>query len=289
MFMKTTSAQLIAMFLIISQIVAAQLPTVRDVFDYDLNDEFHFRLTYNNGPPQLQRSKILGKYFSQNSDTLFYIMQRNDYTSTFIPSPQPHLDYVFYNYIDTVAYTDLDSTIYYYLCKIHLNAYDTSGYRIDTISGFCQMNAFNVGFTRNPFEPDWLSISCINGFGNTRVSFYSSSSGSSSYDFDGYIVYAAKLGFTCGTADTLGLGFQPKKEEPIVSIYPNPVQNELYIDNFTGLETMISIYDMTSKIVLIETLRSNYARLDVSQLSKGFYIVSVQNEKIQKWFKIKVL
>src|SRR5947207_2745036 len=96
-------------FFNLSLLHAQNLMTVREIFDFNINDEFQWRGSYNGGPPAVQRIKIIGKYFSSGNDTIFYIEQYNNYNSYFNCCPTPHLDYTFYNGTDTVSYSNLDS------------------------------------------------------------------------------------------------------------------------------------------------------------------------------------
>jgi len=69
-----------------------------------------------------------------------------------------------------------------------------------------------------------------------------------------------------------------------VSVYPNPIQNELVISGENGL---IELMDVTGKII-ISTTHSQYSVLDGSNLNSGSYILKLTNESgalIQKLVK----
>jgi hypothetical protein len=68
--------------------------------------------------------------------------------------------------------------------------------------------------------------------------------------------------------------------ESLVTIYPNPANNELYIknDNNVALE-FISIADLTGKIVFnqdIQNLGSN--AVNIASLAKGMYLITVETQ-----------
>lgn len=72
-----------------------------------------------------------------------------------------------------------------------------------------------------------------------------------------------------------------------VSVYPNPVQNKLYVQNAKPNET-IKIYNIVGKQVLSYSSKSNsnhLAEIDTSILSKGIYIVQVPGEELVKIVK----
>jgi uncharacterized surface protein with fasciclin (FAS1) repeats len=56
------------------------------------------------------------------------------------------------------------------------------------------------------------------------------------------------------------------------NVYPNPAQNEIQV---AGVEGMVSIADMSGKILLTKELNNN--AVDISALSAGSYIISVDN------------
>ena len=56
------------------------------------------------------------------------------------------------------------------------------------------------------------------------------------------------------------------------SVYPNPAQNEIQI---VGVEGVVSIADMSGKVLLTKNLNNN--AFDISTLSAGSYIISVDN------------
>lgn len=56
------------------------------------------------------------------------------------------------------------------------------------------------------------------------------------------------------------------------SVYPNPAQNEIQV---AGVEGMVSISDMSGKVLLTKELNNN--AIDISALSAGSYIISVDH------------
>ena len=63
------------------------------------------------------------------------------------------------------------------------------------------------------------------------------------------------------------------------TIYPNPVKNILNISNSANLESFeISIYNIVGK--LMKT--SNKKNIDLINLKKGLYLISIENDKGQK-------
>ena len=63
-----------------------------------------------------------------------------------------------------------------------------------------------------------------------------------------------------------------------VEIYPNPVQNELFIELNENQITQINIIDLSGKILLSQK-QINGNSIDVSSLSQGVYAIQISTKK----------
>jgi hypothetical protein len=70
----------------------------------------------------------------------------------------------------------------------------------------------------------------------------------------------------------------PEFNESSVSLYPNPVQNILNIENTASNLSKIHIYDLNGRLLQNHALPTNEVSLDVSQLNSGVYLVVLENE-----------
>ena len=75
------------------------------------------------------------------------------------------------------------------------------------------------------------------------------------------------------------------KNQSEAILYPNPVTNELNINAKENLEQVI-VYNLTGQQVLSKIAVSKSAKLDVSNLKSGVYIVEVKTDKSSKTYKI---
>jgi len=66
----------------------------------------------------------------------------------------------------------------------------------------------------------------------------------------------------------------------LVSLYPNPVNDKLIIDNDLNKSIEIQLYDMNGKIILNKKLEKGTNQLDFSDLPKGIYFSKFNNEVI---------
>ena len=91
------------------------LPKVSEIYDYNIGDRFHtIEKGYMSKLPlwdyRFSRIEITGKYYSSNNDTLFFIEKINHQDSIY----DGFWDTVsnnYFNVIDTVFYTHLDSNV----------------------------------------------------------------------------------------------------------------------------------------------------------------------------------
>jgi hypothetical protein len=66
--------------------------------------------------------------------------------------------------------------------------------------------------------------------------------------------------------------------ENTVSLYPNPVEKILNIQNTASNLSKVQIYDLNGRLLHNHTLQTNEVSLDVSQLNSGVYLVVLENE-----------
>jgi glucuronoarabinoxylan endo-1,4-beta-xylanase len=66
-----------------------------------------------------------------------------------------------------------------------------------------------------------------------------------------------------------------------LEVYPNPVSNELYIQNADQNST-IEVFNLSGKLVLVEKLKADHNALNVSSLKSGIYLLkAIGNDKTQ--------
>lgn len=71
-----------------------------------------------------------------------------------------------------------------------------------------------------------------------------------------------------------------------ISMYPNPVKNELHIAMDRATESTVHIYDVSGKLILIDTIQNQTNIIDLKNLSKGMYFVNVTSSEKSRTFKI---
>jgi hypothetical protein len=104
--------------------------TIRDVFDFQPGDVFHYKRekVYVNYPMGM-RFEVLSRTDSPNNDTVCYSLFHFDYTSTLGTGG---LVYTNDNYIKNVCYTNLDSLIHTTITPGWVSMFFKEGSFIDT-------------------------------------------------------------------------------------------------------------------------------------------------------------
>ena len=158
-------------------------------------------------------------------------------------------------------------------------------------------NVFNVSI----IEPEDLSV--LSKVSSDKQSISLTMSGSSSYAItlngstfktsENNIQLELKTGVNIisvkGDKDCQG-----KYEETILSsrdafIYPNPITSghlNIYLGSLNSEQTKISIYSVLGNRIYTSETNENTCKIDMSQFSKGMYILNLETPKAHKSFKI---
>ena len=263
---------------ILQHSVFSQSPsTVGKIFDFSPGDEFHKHGIIPSTEPNANRIKIMDKFYSKSEDSIFYIVSYSNYHSTWVETPQPHLEYSFENFVDTLFYTHLDSSILSYL--IMDQKIDTT----DTLINF----TYSFETCNNPCEFDIDKISVFkgfDGFGDTYTYFFSKGLGLTKTDFwyEGFgnyiyaLFYLKKDEYSCGTPDLTSIGrYHGFYNNNSLDLYPNPAKDCLQIKGITIMEEdNIRICSSSGK--LMRTVHYSNSGIDISGLESGVYFLLLE-------------
>jgi hypothetical protein len=130
----------------------------------------------------------------------------------------------------------------------------------------------------------WLSISQSSGFGNDTVVFTAGAN-------TGIINREAMITVLAEDVDTLavmavqgaaGITGITETKASAIEVYPNPLVNNLIIEQAAGYE--ISLFDLNGHLMLSKIIDSEHEVEDLSSLSLGLYLVRIGNRswKIMK-------
>ena len=72
----------------------------------------------------------------------------------------------------------------------------------------------------------------------------------------------------------------------LISVYPNPFNDQVKINNETNISLEISILDVMGKVVSSDKSNSSIINFNTSELTQGIYFINVKNEKLSATYKI---
>ena len=243
--------------------------TVGEIFDFNINDEFHSSDIFPNKPPNAIRMKVIDKHFSATNDTVFYTRSFNNYYTVVNPNPEPHLDYFYNNYIDTVFYTNFSDSV---VCDV----LDTTCVSIfETTICDIPANGWSVGgYLQGQFHAKIFG----KGLGQVTDNYWEEGSSGNSHDIE--MFYFKKDTLECGIPDSTITSIAPSGLFlDGLNIYPNPFTEKFNIQ-FADHEQSykVKIFDLNGQKIFETTVNnSNHVVID-KIINKGFYILRIESE-----------
>lgn len=262
--------------------------TVRDVYDFNVNDEFQYHIIYDPlKPPIGIRIKITGRHASPGNDTLVYVRSHNDYGSVLSYTPTPHLDYTYSVFTDSIYIYNLDTLInapFRNLPNDSCNIAIGSSY-IST--EFCGASVFEE--TVDPsgcFEEHMQNYVFGKGLGQIRYHNIDQTSIPNPTDYSMELFYYKKGSLTCGTEDIrVGIPNYNTIAEDLI-LYPNPATAVLHVTNIKT-HTNIQIHNMLGSLVF-ETETDTDCSISLLSLANGVYTFSSRNGLGKGSYKIVI-
>jgi hypothetical protein len=72
----------------------------------------------------------------------------------------------------------------------------------------------------------------------------------------------------------------------VISVYPNPFNDQVKINNETNLNLDITILDVMGKVISSNKSNENMVTINTSELAHGMYLINVKSEKLSASYKI---
>lgn len=247
------------------------LMTIGQVFDFQPGDVFHTKDLSGQCLPNGDRITITGRYYSSQSDTVFYTRLHNRYSSMVSwESGEPELVYTFYTFTDTVLYSNLQSLISDY------DANFTNDYYIRNDSSLCAtiINGYNL-IVGPGFEDDNIIREYGKGLGLTKAYLYSGTGGAVQYSEK--LVYYYKNGTYCGEEDVTATRDIAKNCQ--LEVYPNPTRDCLYFDlpPCTGT-AFFYLYSIQGSALIFGQAIQGTNQISTANLTPGIYNLRVNLE-----------
>lgn len=189
---------------------------------------------------------------------------------------------------DTTSTLTLTDTFYYYNapnqqvlnCAIEESSLITV-YKEPTVDFSYTMNGYTANFTNNSYNADNYSWDFGDGNTSTDVNPSHTYAGDSTYII---VLTASNQCFQDTIADTLVLEIASvfNNEKTDFVVYPNPATSQITVksENIIGAE--LKLTDATGKIVKRTSIEKNEMIININDLSKGLYFISIDRDNFYK-------
>jgi hypothetical protein len=257
--------------------------TKRDIYDFDIDDEFHYEKVSSsppNGSGNFSKviNRVIGKYQSEDTDTVFYLYERTKETDWYDWSTGEHTHSIT---IDTVTQEYIFRTVINYVPDeaIITNEYSYSSYslsiqinnrRVLTPSSDFFLQSDTTCWQYLIYDPGG-TLSYMEGCGLLNSNF--DEPPSLSHD---RLVYYKKGTEVWGTPYNISSIVKIGANE--INIYPNPLGTNTILNiNYTmRIILKIELFDLAGVCVMkvIGNKKANY-QLDLSELPSGLYLLKI--------------
>lgn len=275
-------------FVLISIVIQAQtVPTVGEIFDYNVGDVFHYRRVPFSVPPCVSKKTITSKTFSLDGDTVYYGIHDYTYSSYLDYNPTIHLVFQFSESDYELMYTNLDSTI-----TNPVFSSDTSCFNDTTFlyspGYWCNVEIVDFSSVCGDFEPTYYTKKYGIGLGCTDAETYYS--GEQAYGIFDYMIYYKKGSAECGTPDNIYEGIDDSIITGLnISVYPNPCTDEILIEQNYGNHLEVIISDAQSRTIASACSDDKQIRIDTKSIVPGIYFVRVADSANGKSYVSRII
>lgn len=187
----------------------------------------------------------------------------------------------------------------------------TTVYSVTATNSFNCMNTQTVNITVHPLDPVILTpstfTSCLSIFGGSPITLTGLPAGGvySGPNVSGNTLNPTALGVfspvytytnaTNGCVNSATTNIQVfscmsvnenNTHEQIISVYPNPTKDLLFIETFDGSEKTIQLMDATGKLLHTEIMHTKKLQLNLNTYPKGLYLIKIETANGTKEIKL---
>jgi len=241
----------------ISSISAQNVSTVREIYDYEIGDEFHYSRYFSPSMPDWFIIKVDNKYYSPTLDSVFYHLDVVEWTI----NPSNGNQIIKY-YLDTLMYSKLDSAIHDSIDTTYSNTNFYNNRKVNLYSYYI------IG--------EYTSHYYIEGVG-----YYYDGYDNMGYSWWQEPRYYKKGNETWGTPLIVSIAeLQP--EIFYLKAFPNPASSYISFEFINGSFsfTQIEILDVFGQQKMLRNIfRTEKLVLDVEDLESGLYFYRLYDSK----------
>lgn len=275
--MKTLLKTFLILALFATEVKSQTTLTIRQVYDYNINDQFHYQTNSGPVPPSATRFTIVDKHFSPLNDTVTYVRLFDNYY-TLAGGPSPHLVYTFSSFTDTISYTNLDSLVFktWIITDSSSTSFSDSSYISSYWCGI-QISEYS-GCSGCDSEGHYYHKQYGQGVGIVKDDNYWNNFPEVRTRFD--LVYYKKGAITCGTPDLTTVAIdESTKEAASFFIYPNPVESIVTLHNTSPQDHFqCTLYNPLGQNIMTMDLTGESNKIDLNHLKSGIYYLSIKTD-----------
>jgi hypothetical protein len=252
-----------------------ELLSRREVFDFNVGNEIHYKRTVNNGPPDFKNIKVLQRQLNGNSISFIFDVKTEN--NTYNPNTWPPITTSYYFYQDTVQYDSLNSFIGglpehlidspFYLTANVMTSNNTDRFGYTVRNNIFYNQQFNAYCTTTPYTERTF----IKGLGFVDFS-YAYNGGNQTFDRE-QLIYYKKGSHTWGTPRVITGIDRKKASNKTLETYPIPTKNTLNITlTDESRYSSYQVMDLSGKVIRTEPFT---AAIKVEDLSDGIYVLRI--------------
>jgi len=270
----------ILLFLFLGQAVHAQYPTRGEIYDFQVGDEFHYRV--NPGSQYvsaINRKFVLERFDFPDQDSVSYTIRFERYSATFPPDNSGPINEIYED--DTLTYGINNLSVELIPPKCNDTLPPGACFAEDTLllNNFCDRDVtfFSIIEGVPYFEYDRNEWKYAPGLGQF-YKWYGSDSGGN-YQEETSMIYYKKGDDVCGTPNYIISNVESNSIYRDISIFPNPSTGVIQLDISDNEIDLLQVYDITGKQVYVK--KSPSILLDLTILDSGVYFITVKGKNFQ--------
>jgi hypothetical protein len=240
-----------------------EISKISEIYDYEIGDVFHIYSWADAGGMSgfgaHSNREILNKFYSPSFDTVFYV---SEVTSVYIDMTGT----TYYNFIDTISYTNLNSLI--------------NNGNIDSV--YSDSELYN-GRKINYYE--WSGMyegeegKYIVGCGGPYIFYYYYDPPFEDLENGIELIYYLKGDEEWGEPYFVNI-HESGSKIPLILIFPNPAKKYITLSLTDVLNKKVEIFIYSPLGILEQHIRTDLSQndnIDISDLANGLHVIKIEN------------
>jgi|GEM_PF-1607604 len=250
-----------------------------EIYDFDVNDEFHISINENNGPIDYLNIKILSKNIQ--GDSVTYTREIDRESNIYDGSIWPPIRTSYNHYTDTVTYSNINQLIGGLPQAFSSDSTYTHSLHNMTSN---QTNRYGYTLSKPDYHYQFENKYCYSSSSTERT--FMKGCGSVDYKSDNVngspnftleqLIYYKKGSQTWGNPHIITNIPINRNSKSQFKVYPNPAKNKIQIELINPTE-YARIFDLNGRLLkYIQFPQSPNLSIDISDIDIGLYIIELK-------------